>query len=145
MRLASVGCFQLDWPFCCCSFSVSISLQLRRTTWGSLRFCCYTDDFAEDDFMYVGNSFSLCLWWTTYYLLAVFKNCCNRRHPYFFMAIILLGLSVTLACTLTATLAGYLVISFKRRRQRTECRRLVSRLKVRKYVAPTRLDPSVEG
>ena len=74
-------------------------------------------DFADDDFM----------------------------HPYFFMAIILLGLSVTLACTLTATLAGYLVISFKRRRQRSQCRRLVSNLKVRKYTKPATPDPSVEG
>ena len=41
-------------------------------------------------------------------------------HPYFFMAIVLLGLSVTLACTLTATLVGYLAVIFKKRRQRSE-------------------------
>lgn len=52
-------------------------------------------------------------------------------HPYFFMAIILLGLSVTLACTLTATLVGYVVVSFKTRRQRGECHRVVARLKTR--------------
>ena len=51
-------------------------------------------------------------------------------HPYFFMAIILLGLSVTLACTLTATLAGYVVVSFQRRRARGAVMRLVSRLQV---------------
>jgi hypothetical protein len=54
-------------------------------------------------------------------------------HPYFFMAIILLGLSVTLACTLTATLVGYVVVSFKTRRQRSECKRAVDALKTRTY------------
>lgn len=54
-------------------------------------------------------------------------------HPYFFMAIILLGLSVTLACTLSATLVGYVVVSFKTRRQRTEIARTVGKLKTTTY------------
>lgn len=57
-------------------------------------------------------------------------------HPYFFMAIVLLGLSVTLACTLTATLVGYLAVIFKKRRQRSECRRAVQKLKTKNYTAP---------
>ena len=61
-------------------------------------------------------------------------------HPYFFMAIVLLGLSVTLACTLTATLVGYLVVSFKKRRQRSECRRAVQKLKTKSYRAPLLTD-----
>ena len=56
-------------------------------------------------------------------------------HPYFFMAIILLGLSVTLACTLAATVVGYVVVSFKTRRQQGECKRAVARLKTRKHRA----------
>jgi E3 ubiquitin-protein ligase RNF13 len=60
----------------------------------------------------------------------------NFMHPYFFMAVVLLGLSVTLACTLTATLVGYLVVSFKKRRQRTECRRAVEKLTTRSYTPP---------
>ena len=65
-------------------------------------------------------------------------------HPYFFMTIVLLGLSVTLACTLTATLVGYLVVSFKKRRQRSECHRAVQQLKTKSYSAPLLADGETE-
>jgi len=62
-------------------------------------------------------------------------------HPYFFMAIILLGLSLTLACTLAATLAGYCAMAVVRRRQRGECLRAVSRLKTHRYRADALVEP----
>ena len=77
---------------------------------------CRADDFGDDDFM----------------------------HPYFFMAIVLLGLSVTLACTLTATLVGYLAVIFKKRRQRSECRRAVQKLKTKSYTAPVLAEGETE-
>lgn len=77
---------------------------------------CLADDFGDDNFM----------------------------HPYFFMTIVLLGLSVTLACTLSATLVGYLVVSFKKRRQRSECHRAVERLKTKSYSAPLLADGETE-
>jgi hypothetical protein len=76
----------------------------------------HADDFGDDSFM----------------------------HPYFFMTIVLLGLSVTLACTLTATLVGYLVVSFKKRRQRSECHRAVQQLKTKSYSAPLLADGELE-
>ncbi len=76
----------------------------------------HADDFGDDSFM----------------------------HPYFFMTIVLLGLSVTLACTLTATLVGYLVVSFKKRRQRSECHRAVQQLKTKSYSAPLLADGETE-
>ena len=60
------------------------------------------------------------------------------------MTIVLLGLSVTRACTLTATLVGYLVVSFKKRRQRSECRRAVQQLKTKSYSAPLLADGEAE-